>query len=163
MGLIMSTVRRYRLSQSDATDVAQTTWLRLVQNIDRLEDPARVGAWLATTARREALRVLDQHRKVILTGDPAVLDGSDHRITPPESGVLGEERDDAMRALFELLPPRCRDLLTLVLADPPVDYDTISERLAMPIGSIGPTRGRCLKKLAALAEARGIDLGDLRA
>ena len=76
--------------------------------------------------------------------------------------MLGAERDDAMRALFDLLPPRCRDLLSLVLADPPVDYDTISERLSMPIGSIGPTRGRCLKKLAALAEEHGIDLGDLR-
>jgi RNA polymerase sigma factor (sigma-70 family) len=162
MGLIWSTVRRYRLSQSDATDVTQTTWLRLVQNIDRLDDPARVGAWLATTARREALRVIEQHRRVLLTGDPAVLDGSDHRITAPESGVVGEERDAAVRELFDQLPPRCRDLLRLVLADPPVDYDTISEQLGMPIGSIGPTRGRCLKKLAALAEAKGIDLGEMR-
>ncbi|HTR70950.1 MAG TPA: sigma-70 family RNA polymerase sigma factor [Mycobacteriales bacterium] len=160
--LVWSTVLKFRLNQSDAIDVTQTTWLRLVQNIDRLDDPARVGAWLTTTARREALRVIEQHRRVILTADSAVLDGSDHRAAPPESGLIGEERDLVVRELFDQLPPRCQELLRLVLRDPPVDYDTISTRLGMPVGSIGPTRGRCLKKLAALAAERGIDLGDMR-
>jgi RNA polymerase sigma factor (sigma-70 family) len=162
MGLLLSTVRKYRLNDSDTTDVVQTTWLRLVQNIDRLDDPARVGAWLVTTARRESLRVLGQHRRVVPVGDSAVLDGSDHRTTAPYAEILNEERDVEMRALFEQLSPRCRELLALVLADPPADYETISTKLEMPIGSIGPTRGRCLKKLAALAEASGVDLSQLR-
>jgi RNA polymerase sigma factor (sigma-70 family) len=162
MGLLTSTVRKYRLNDSDTTDVVQTTWLRLVQNIDRLDDPARVGAWLITTARRESLRVLGQHRRIVPVGDATVLDGSDHHTTAPYTQILNEERDTAVRTLFERLPPRCQELLALVLHDPPVDYDTISQKLAMPIGSIGPTRGRCLKKLAALAQEHGVDLGDMR-
>jgi RNA polymerase sigma factor (sigma-70 family) len=162
IGLVWSTVRKYRLNESDANDVVQTTWLRLVQNIDRIDDPSRVAGWLATTAGREALRVISQQRRVVLTDDATVFDGRDQQDAAPDAYLLSDERDCVVRELFEQLAPRCRELLTMVLADPPLGYDVIADRLNMPIGSIGPTRGRCLKKLAALAEARGVDLGQLR-
>lgn len=162
MGLLRSTVRKYRLSDSDGTDVVQTTWLRLVQNIDRIEDPARVGAWLVTTASREALRVIGQHQRTVLVEDDGLLDTRQASAPGVDAGLIGAERDASVRELLELLPDRCQELLTLLTSDPPPDYETISSRLNMPIGSIGPTRGRCLKKLAALAAERGIELGDLR-
>jgi RNA polymerase sigma factor (sigma-70 family) len=162
LGVIWATVRRYRLSEADATDVTQTTWLRLVQNIDRLEDPTRLGGWLATTASREALRVLAQRKRVVPTGDAATLESVDAHPIGVDSGVIDDERDTAMRELFEELPDHCRELLTMLLSDPPIGYKEISDALDMPVGSIGPTRGRCLKRLSALAEARGIDLAILR-
>lgn len=162
MGVIWATVRRYRLSDSDATDVTQTTWLRLVQNIDRIEDGTRLRGWLATTASREALRVLAQRKRVVPTGDAAVLDRHDQNSVIADAKVIDEEREATIRELFELLPPHCRDLLTLLMTDPPINYQEISDRLSLPIGSIGPTRGRCLKKLNALAAERGIDLEAMR-
>jgi RNA polymerase sigma factor (sigma-70 family) len=161
MGLLWSTVRKYRLRDSDGTDVIQTTWLRLVQNIDRIEDPARVGAWLVTTARREALRVIGQHQRMVLTEDDALLDAVQPSGPGVDARLIGAERDAAVRELLMELPPRCQELLALLTSDPAPDYETISAQLGMPIGSIGPTRGRCLKKLAMLAAERGIEIGDL--
>jgi RNA polymerase sigma factor (sigma-70 family) len=158
VGMIWATVRRHHLPEAEATDVVQTTWLRLVQNIDRLSDPSRVGAWLATTARRECLRIIAQKKRTIPTDDPATLDRIDTAIRPSDSRLLDVERDEAVRGLFLQLPPRCQELLSLLLADPAPSYAEISEQLGIPQGSIGPTRGRCLKKLEQLAAQQGIEL-----
>jgi RNA polymerase sigma factor (sigma-70 family) len=162
MGVIWSTVRRYRLNDSDSYDVTQTTWLRLVQNIERIEDPTRLGGWLATTASRESLRILAQRQRVVPTDDSTVFDRSDPHSDNADAGLIGEERDTAINELFEQLTPGCRELLALLMADPPMNYQEIAGKLEMPVGSIGPTRGRCLKKLNALAAERGIDLTALR-
>jgi len=159
IGLLAASLRPLNLSESDLRDVTQTTWLRLAQHIDRIEDPTRVGSWLVTTARREGLRLVTQRRWVDLRleadedrwADDAAVDAFDR--------LLDRERDEAVQAVFEQLPPRCRELLTELFRDPRPAYDEISRVLRIPIGSIGPTRGRCLKKFCALAEQCGLDLG----
>jgi RNA polymerase sigma factor (sigma-70 family) len=163
-GLIWAITRNHRLRPGDAADVSQTTWLRLLENIDRLHDPARVGAWLATTARRECLRLSARRRRTVLVGDEGELENDPLRAQPPDvdDALLLAERDDALRGAFDCLQPRCRELLRLMLLDPAPSYEEISAALAMPIGSIGPTRGRCLDKLRLLVKTSGIESASAR-
>jgi RNA polymerase sigma factor (sigma-70 family) len=156
-GLIWAIARNHRLSDGDSADVSQTTWLRLLENIDRLAEPSRVGAWLATTARRECLRVLGLANRHLLVDDEARLDVPDAAVPDLDAGLLLAEREEAVRVAFEQLPERCQRLLRLLMLDPPPSYEELSAALGVPIGSIGPTRGRCLKKLRDLVEEAGIE------
>lgn len=156
VGLVWSITRAHRLSAGDAADVSQTTWLRLVENLDRLDDPSRVGAWLATTARRECLRILRLSGRQVLVEDEADLErGGDHQAVPVDALLLQAEEAEAVRAAFVRLPERCQELLALLMADPPPSYADVSAALQLPIGSIGPTRGRCLEKLRLLMAEPG--------
>jgi RNA polymerase sigma factor (sigma-70 family) len=163
-GLIWAITRNHRLSQGDAADVSQTTWLRLLENIDRLNEPGRVGAWLATTARRECLRLAARRKRTILVADENDLELDPIRSPAVEldDGLLLAERDQALRAAFVTLNPRCQELLRLMLLDPAPSYEEISAALGMPVGSIGPTRGRCLDKLRALVKDSGIESASAR-
>ena len=155
VGLVWAIARNHRLSQGDAADVSQTTWLRLVENLDRIEDPRRVGAWLATTARRECLRLLRMSGRTVLVDDEAALDRMDSAQVPVDALLLKEEEAAMVRAAFAQLPERCQRLLGVLMVDEPPSYEELSAALGMPIGSIGPTRGRCLEKLRALVAAQG--------
>ncbi|MGH2944623.1 MAG: RNA polymerase sigma factor [Solirubrobacteraceae bacterium] len=144
-GLVWAITRAHRLSDADAAEAAQNTWTRLIEHIDRLHDPGRVGAWLATTARRECLRVLGQAKGVVPVGDAGndqVADTPDH-----DAALIDEERDAALWQAFERLRPRHRALLRMLVADPRPSYVEISAALDMPVGSIGPTSARALKQL----------------
>jgi RNA polymerase sigma factor (sigma-70 family) len=143
--LLRRIARAHRLNDADAADVAQATWLKLFEHIARLQDPARVGAWLATTARRECLRLLgDNQRLVPLGEEESELESPE----PPAGGrLLRAERDRALWQGVADLGPRDRALLTLLVAGPSPAYGEISARLDMPIGSIGPTRARALGRL----------------
>jgi len=151
-GLIWAITRAHRLGDADAADVAQTTWLRLLEHLDQLHDPARVGAWLATTARRECLRVLRAANRQLLLGEHAPEFESPD--PPPDEELLIAERDQALQrrdqALwrsFERLRASDQALLRLLIAEPRPAYEEISAALDMPIGSIGPTRARALERL----------------
>jgi RNA polymerase sigma factor (sigma-70 family) len=147
------------LDDATASDVSQTTWLRLVEHLDRIEQPERVGAWLATTARRESLRVIRMADRHVPTGeDFDLLQASN--VDPPEGRMLAEERAGLLFALVSRLPCRCRLILHLLSADTPLTYKELSEALEMPIGSIGPTRARCLEHLRRIASQAGLVLGD---
>jgi RNA polymerase sigma factor (sigma-70 family) len=157
VGLIWTIARNHRLSPGDAADVSQTTWLRLVENIDRIEDPSRVGAWLATTARRECLRLLARSQRQVLCAETDTLvDPRAPEVAGPDAGLLARERDDDVRRALAQLPPRCQELMRLLMLDPPPSYEEISAAMDMPIGSIGPTRGRCLRRLEQILCAGGI-------
>lgn len=156
VGLIWAITRSYRLADGDAHDVTQTTWLRLVEHIDRLSDPSRVGAWLATTTRRECLRVLRQSRRQVLLWEWDDLDAIEVDGAPVDLALLRDEEDLIVRSAVEQLPRRCQALLGLLMLDPPPSYEEVSASLGMPIGSIGPTRGRCLRKLRDLVREAGI-------
>lgn len=148
IGLLWSIARGYRLSESDAADVVQTTWLRLLEHIGRVHDGARIGAWLATTVRRECLRTLAYRNRVSLGEDSLleqVVDQEDVSV-----GLLKRERSDELARAIDGLPARWRELMQMLLADPAPSYDEISRRLDIPIGSIGPTRGRCVERLRAV-------------
>jgi RNA polymerase sigma factor (sigma-70 family) len=144
-GLVWATARAYRLTRADAADVAQTVWLRLVENLDRIREPERLGAWLATTARRECLRHIRLHGREQLSDDTDVFEAPAE--DPLEVALLTEERDASLWKAFARLSERCQTLLRLLVSEDEPSYETIGAALGMPIGAIGPTRMRCLDKL----------------
>ena len=146
-GLVAAIARRCRLSDADVAEVCQTTWLRLVENLDRIEQPERLGAWLATTSRRESLRIAT--RQVVVSANELVYFIADDKADPLDAALLREEQERAIRMAAEQLSPRCQRLLGLLMGDDDLPYKEIAEQLSMPIGSIGPTRGRCLDHLRA--------------
>lgn len=156
-GLVWSTVRGFRLSNAEAADVAQTTWLKLVENVDRITDPERLAGWLATTARRECLRSLRTAGRTIPTDDETTLDrASTEPQIPVDQDLLRDERDSALWRAFGRISERCQRLLRALTADPPISYEDISAMFEMPIGSIGPTRQRCLERLRSEAASEGL-------
>jgi RNA polymerase sigma factor (sigma-70 family) len=154
--MVFSIARAHRLNAADAADVSQTTWTRLVEHLDRIEQPEYVGAWLATTARRESLRVLRMTDRQAPPADEALFDRLVSTAAPVDVDLLAEERDRVVGDLIAQLPCRCARLLRLLLADPPVSYRDLGELLDMPMGSIGPTRARCLEQLRRLAGSAGL-------
>jgi RNA polymerase sigma factor (sigma-70 family) len=149
-GLVAAIARRCRLNDADVAEVSQTTWLRLVENIDRIHQPERLGAWLATTSRRESLRIAT--RRAVVSDTDAMYLLADDELDPLDHELLKEEQVRAIRQAADRLPPRCQRLLGLLMGDNDLPYAEIAEQLSMPIGSIGPTRGRCLEHLRQLLE-----------
>ena len=146
--LIWSICRSYQLGNADAEDVVQTVWLRLVDQLDKVRAPAAIAAWLATTTRRECCRVLRAaaRQRPTWPNGPGAETFLDETRTA-EDELLAAERHAALREALAQLAPRDRQLIAILAADPPVPYAEISARLGIPVGSIGPTRGRCLDKL----------------
>ncbi|GAA4717531.1 RNA polymerase sigma factor [Phytohabitans rumicis] len=146
--LVFAVCRRYRLSMADAEDVNQSVWLRLVEHLSALREPAALPGWIATTTQRECLRLLRSTRRSEPV-DPLVEghDVADVAAVAVEEEVLAHERNAAARAAFGELPPRCQLLLSLLMRDPPVPYEEIGRRLHMRVGSIGPSRARCLDRM----------------
>jgi RNA polymerase sigma factor (sigma-70 family) len=151
--LIWSITAEFKLVESDAADVAQTTWLRLLEHIDRIQYPDRVGSWLAATARNECLRSLAAKKRVVLGHEDAELDKTVAHGPEIDERLLADERAQVVREAMSSLPRRWQRLLELLMADPPASYADISDELGLPIGSIGPTRGRCLARLRVLLQA----------
>jgi RNA polymerase sigma factor (sigma-70 family) len=151
--LVWSITRDFKLVESDAADVFQTTWMRLIEHIDRIEHPDRLGSWLAATARNECLRCLASHKRLVLAHEDVVLDGPAHHEAEIDEGLLAAERAQVVREAMTQLPRRWQRLMELLMADPPASYAEISDELGLPVGSIGPTRGRCLARLRVLLEA----------
>jgi RNA polymerase sigma factor (sigma-70 family) len=153
--LVWSIARAHRLSPADAADVSQTTWLRLAEHLGRIRDPERVGGWLAATARNECLRLLRRAQRELPLGDD--VPEPDPTTAPSLSARLVEsERAAALWGAFARLPARCQSLLRVLMADEPPAYEDVSAALDMPIGSIGPTRARCLEQLRKLVAVGGI-------
>ena len=147
-GRLWAIARAYRIDPVDAVDVCQVTWLRLVAHIDDIREPESVGRWLASTARHECLRVLRCKGREVPTDDANdAFSGGDIAVPPADSRMLAAERERAVWEAMDTLPPHCRRLLRLMMADPPPSYEEITAALDMPQGSVGPTRRRCLDKL----------------
>jgi RNA polymerase sigma factor (sigma-70 family) len=158
--LVWSICLHYQLNRQDIDDVGQNVWLLLVEHIGSLREPAALPGWLATTTRHEALRVLQASRR----RDHADLPPDDQLPPGPadatiEQELIAAERDAALRAAFAELPRRCHELLALLMSDPPPGYAYISATLGLPVGSIGPTRARCLDRLRRSPHLIGV-LGD---
>jgi RNA polymerase sigma factor (sigma-70 family) len=147
-------VRAYGLDAALAQDVVQTTWLTLLRRHESIQDPQAVSGWLTMCARREAWRVGKLHRLANATDVEAL----EPRLPAQESAEQTAAADDGRRRLWTAvgsLDERCRHLLRIVAFDDRPDYARIAEDLAMPVGSIGPTRQRCLAKLRAILERDG--------
>jgi len=146
--LVWSVCRRYRLGRADAEDVNQSVWLTLVDQLAVLREPAALPGWLATTTQRECGRVLRAARRPNTAW--YVLDAediADEQAATAEEELLQTERHAALRQALTSLPPSCQQLIGMLIQDPPVPYTQISTELGIAVGSIGPTRRRCLNKL----------------
>jgi RNA polymerase sigma factor (sigma-70 family) len=155
---VWGAVRGFRLSDADASDAVQMTWLRLVENLDRLNDPTRLGAWLTTTAKRECLRLIRRRNREVGTPDEFFDAVVDEREPGPEQQVTDDAMATILWGLVAELPPKGQDLLKAVTqADRPA-YSDISRATGMAVGSIGPTRGRYLNRLRKLIEDSGLDV-----
>ena len=144
--LVWSICRRYRLA--DAADVGQAVWLQLVEHIGQIRDPASLPGWLATTTGRECGRIVRAARRTSPPGQ--MLDVGDipgEQAALPDDEVLQAERHTALHDALAHLPPPCQQLIALLTEDPPLPYAQISARLGIPVGSIAPSRSRCLAKL----------------
>jgi RNA polymerase sigma factor (sigma-70 family) len=145
--LVWSICRRYGLSSADAADVGQNVWLRLVEQLDRLRDPAALPGWLVTTTRRECcqfMRTAGRRHALDLVLDADDIPGQTRVV---EQELLAAELGAALREALSQLPPGYQQLITLLIQDPPVPYAEISAQLGIPVGSIGPTRRRCLDRI----------------
>lgn len=152
--LIWAIARNHRLCADDAAEVSQTTWLRLAEHIDRLQDPSKVGGWLATTARHESLRILRRAGRQVPMGDDMPEPAS--QAPAVDEQLLRDERDTVLWRAFSRLPERDQALLRMLVSDPMPSYEEIGAALDMRVGSIGPTRARCLERLRR--EAEGLEL-----
>lgn len=160
-GLVWAITRRCGLRHADAAEVSQTTWLRLVEHLDRIEQPEAIGGWLATTARRESIRMSSRRAKETLVEDDETFQRIVRESTPTDARIVGAERDALLHAAFDTLPDRAKRLLSMLYQDPPPSYVEVSAALHMPIGSIGPSRARALVRLRHAAEGLGMSREDL--
>jgi RNA polymerase sigma factor (sigma-70 family) len=144
--LVWSVCRRYGLSGPDLDDVGAAVWLRLVESLGAIREPAALPGWLATTARRECLSLLRSKNRQIPTNDERI---ADEHAPASDEWLLKQEQYAALRTAFAELPERCRELLSMLFGDPPTSYAEISARLEMTVGGIGPSRQRCLERLRA--------------
>ena len=152
--LVWSVIRRHRLDDADAEDVHQAVFAAAVSNLSSLRDSERLVAWLATTTRRECWRVGRRRDRQRASEIPRDLEGDRSEIA---AGVESLERRQIVRESLEELGGRCQRLLEALFSVPgEPSYPAIAERLDMPIGSIGPTRARCLGRLSEILRRRGI-------
>ena len=148
--LVVSVTRRYRLSVADAQEVGQAVWLKVVENLHRIRTPAALPGWIVTTTQRQALQMSKSTRRVVLFDEDESLGSIAYRTTETtdvDDDLLRAEGERAVHDALGEMTSAQRDLLVLLVAEPPLSYEEISRRLGMPIGSIGPTRARHLKKL----------------
>ena len=154
--ILWHVVRATGLDKEQSEDVVQTAWLALVRNAETVGDPQAVARWLCTTARREAWRVSKTAGRSRAVEDDTLEWRLPSQPSPESQVVLGDEQARLWESL-KVLPERCQKLLRIVAMEPRPDYARIAGELKMPIGSIGPTRGRCLDKLRNELHRTGAD------
>lgn len=144
--LISTVIRRYRMSGPDAQDISQLVWLRLVEHLDRIREPAALPGWLVTTTRNECQRYVRTRQRTVSV-EPSVMDEQHDTDGDIDEALLAAERRQVLRDALDELPPFERRLLELLVSEPPTPYKQISEILDLPHGGIGPNRQRAIKRL----------------
>jgi len=163
--IIDAVTRRYRLGHEDAADVSQTVWLQLTSHLDSIREPRALPGWIKVTAEREAFRLIRIGRRT--TSLEPIADFYEGQASPAElrfsssveeidTDLLRTEEQAAIRAGLATLKANQRDLLLMLVAEPAVPYAQISTELGLPIGSIGPTRARCLRKLQSAPSVQAL-------
>jgi len=157
-GLIYNVGRRAGLDREQAADVCQNVFAILARKLDQIEQPAQIGAWLPTTARHEAWKLRQRERASALAAsyDEHEADTPAERSLLPEEWLVRLEEQHTVRLAVASLDERCRTLLTLLFyRRDPAPYAEIAALLGIPEGSIGPQRGRCLRKLRHILNGMG--------
>jgi RNA polymerase sigma factor (sigma-70 family) len=150
--LLWHVARSEGLGAEEAADVVQTSWLELLRRLHEIRSPQALTSWLVTATRREAWRVRELSRRQAADGTARLESAPDPDPGPGEL-LLADERDQILWRHVQRLPERCRQLLRIVAHVPRPDYAAVASAMAMPVGSIGPTRGRCLAKLREMLQA----------
>jgi RNA polymerase sigma factor (sigma-70 family) len=151
--LMWHIARAAGLSGGDAEDVLQTVWMRMIEQLNSIRTPAALAGWLVTTTRREAWRVRAAERRQVPADQDSFAEQADEGPGSEEQVMMDEQRRTLWNTIRQL-SPRCQELLRIIAFVPRPDYSAVAATLGMPIGSVGPTRGRCLAKLRVLlAEA----------
>ena len=150
--LLWHVARNEGLTAEESADVVQTSWLELLRRLHEIRSPQALTSWLVTATRREAWRTRKLSRRQAPDGAAQLESVADPDPVPGEQ-LLTDERDRVLWRQVQRLPERCRELLRIVAQVARPDYTTVAEALGMPVGSIGPTRGRCLAKLRELLQA----------
>ena len=150
-GVVFAKVRTFRLQDADALDAVQMTWLRLAENIHRIQHPERLSGWLATTTARKCLHIL-HHAQHTPTPTDTVVDTIADPAASPEQRIIATETAQTLRKLVAELPPRRRRVLRALFTDHPPPYAELAASTGIPIGSIGPTRNRALPQLRQMLE-----------
>jgi RNA polymerase sigma factor (sigma-70 family) len=153
--LVWWTVRSFRLPDADAEDAVQNTWLRAFEHLDELRDPDRASSWLVTIARRECLKVMRSGRREV-PGLELQADQRDERSPHPESVAVDARMHDLLWQHVNSLPASARDLVVALSSNDSPGYADFARRRGIPIGSIGPTRMRSLRKLRVSLEGNGL-------
>lgn len=147
--MVWSVARSFRLDDATAKDVSQTVWLKLIENISKIQDPERLPGWLATTCRREAIRVSKLRDRAIPTEFEYDIEDESPSL---EMLLVGDEESRIVVSAFQKLSEGCQQLLRLLTVEPALTYDEISEATGRPVGSLGPTRARCIERLKSAME-----------
>jgi len=153
--LVWWTVRSFRLPESDAEDVVQNTWLRAFEHLDDIRDPERVSSWLVTIARRECMKVMRTGKREV-PGLEQQAEQRDERSPHPEKAVLDARMNDLLWQHVNSLPDSSRALMVALSSNDAPAYADLAKRRGIPIGSIGPTRMRSLRKLRSSLERAGL-------
>ena len=146
---VAAMINTYRLQEADARDATQRTWLRMLENHHQIREPEALGGWLKTTARRECLRILAEQRRVDPL--PETTEYPD-ALADVERTVLDLDQARYLRGLLALLPARSFALISSLFQDDPPAYAQLSAATGIPVGSIGPTRARALRRLRRMFE-----------
>lgn len=150
--MLRSVARSYRLAPQDVDDAVQATWVQLYEHVDGVRDTSAIGSWLATTVRRQSLHILQRRVREHLTDEPELLIAD--RADAPEAVLIDDELRVVLTRALSTLPDRQRNLMTLIASEAQPDYKQIGAKLGMPVGSIGPTRARCMARLQLHSELR---------
>lgn len=155
--MVWSVARSFGLDEATAKDVSQTVWLKLIENCDRIKEPEKLPGWLATTCKREAIRVSKLRKRAVPTDFEFDIEDDSASL---ESMLIEDEERRTLVEAFARLSEGCRQLLRLLTIEPPLSYEDIAEATGRPIGSLGPTRSRCIERLKVAMS--GIRTGDRR-
>jgi len=153
---LRSIARAFRLTTEESADAVQTTWLKLVQHVDRLRDPEGVGGWLSSTMRRECMHIVRRRRREQLTDDWTGWSIVDDAGGSVDADLLLAQRNALLWQVVDRLPARQRQLLRALSASPPPSYQQVGAALSMAVGTIGPTRTRALQRLRELLTEAGM-------
>jgi RNA polymerase sigma factor (sigma-70 family) len=157
-GLVWSICRKLGLNAEDAADAVQLTWLALLENLGRIREPERLAGWLATTCRRQCLSMMRRSRPTVNVDDEFMERLLSHA-SPADEPLLTAEQFALLWQAFRQLTELCQRVLRALVVDPeggPPSYRAVAAKLQMPVGSLGPTRARCLSQLRKLLDGSGI-------
>jgi RNA polymerase sigma factor (sigma-70 family) len=155
-GVVWSAARSYGLREVDVHDAVQNTWLRMIEHLNDVRDPERLPGWLATTARRECLKILRGGRREVVGLEPAVVEQAERATPGPERDVIDRSMHGLLWTRVAELPPAGRQMVTALTGADAPSYQDYARETGMPIGSIGPRRMRYLQQLRRLLEGSGL-------